>query len=232
VYDRYTIFSSQEELTKFFGPLEVSEWAPIYNAAPTNNLPVITSESPKMVQFFHWGLPQEIAKNKAVSPKLLNLKADSALNRPLYKKLLDTNRCVIPSNGFYLWKQIGKKKKTPYFCYFDQFKPFAFAGIWEKYEDLDGNSSFTFIMLVTDSSGQLTGYQDDMPLILNKSQIDIWLSKESSIESLQVILQSSEAANISLHAVNPRIVDTNTNDSSLIQAVPPSDQFGNYTLFS
>lgn len=231
VYDRYTIFSSKEELQQHFGASTEETLLPNYNAAPTQLLPVITNLQNEQIQLFHWGTTKEMANNKTVSPRLINLLADSAMKRPIYQKLINTQRCIIPCDGFYLWKQVSKKRKVPYFCYLSDQVPFAIAGIWEAFSDIDDNTFHTFNMLVKTASAPISDYQEDVPVILSKDQTQQWLEPELDLEAITQITSSNSASEIIVHAVNPRVNEPKNNDAALIQPAPPADQFGNYTLF-
>lgn len=232
MYDRYTIFSDRDKIESSFKASVPESYRPNYNAAPTQLLPVITMNTPGAVQFYHWGLPDQMAHNKEISPKLFNLPVNNVLSRPVYKKLFDTNRCIILSNGFYLWKRVGKKKMVPYFCYIENYDLFAIGGIWDKYEDLDGNSKCIFNMITTEAKNNVMSYKDDLPLILTLDKVNLWLAENTPAEELQMILNEKVTRELSLHSVNPKIADFEINNKDLIKPTLPADQFGNYTLFS
>lgn len=232
MYDRYTIFTVQDQLEKRFAATSETEISTNYNAAPTHQLPVILAKAPEEIRHFHWGLISRLANNKAISPRLFNLPLESALQRPMYRKHIDNSRCIILANGFYVWKQVSKKQKVPYFCHFKGHSPFAIAGVWEEFDDLDGNTAYTFNMLTVRASGALADYQDDMPAILTKEQEQIWLDENANMEKLQPILEDLHLENLQMHAVSPMLSDPKNNGEQLIDPAAPSDQFGNYTLFS
>ncbi|REE05557.1 SOS response-associated peptidase [Marinoscillum furvescens] len=232
MYDRYTIFSSQEQLEKNFNTKSSVALTTTYNAAPTHLLPVITSAAPEEIQLFHWGLISQMANNKAISPRLFNLPVGTAVQRPMYRKSIENSRCLILANGFYVWKQVSKKQRVPYFCYFKENAPFAIAGVWEEFDDLEGNTAYTFNMITVPASGALSDYQDDMPALLSQAQCDVWLDENANIEKLQPLLSQLNLSNLLMHAVSPLLAAPKNNGEQLIAPAAPSDQFGNYTLFS
>ena len=231
MYDRYTIFCDKPELEKFLeAELPVEQFV-TYNAAPTQPLPVVTMHRRDMIQFFHWGQTQELANNKTLSPRLFNLVSETAFQRPAYKRALSQTRCIIGANGFYIWKQVSKKQRVPYFCYKQHHVPFGIAGIYEEFEDFDGNAFHTFNMMLVPAGERIATYGETMPAILNKELSEKWLDLEASLEDLSAILESINDSKLFMHAVSPRITDLGANDKQLIQPAAPSDQFGNYTLF-
>lgn len=230
MYDRYTIGSSSELLEKVFQVKIPDSYTPSYNAVPTQLLPILTPE--KKCRLCFWGLPANLSNNKAISSKLYNLPASSAFQRPVYQKQIEKNRCIILADGFYTWKQVGKKQKTPYFCYFQDRAPFGIAGVWEEYEDFEGNVSENFNMITVSATHEARNYQEDMPAILKGDLVAEWLNKDLSVEKAEELLKAVSAADLGSHAVSPVITNSRIDDERLIKPATPSDQFGNYTLFS
>lgn len=232
MYDRYTITSSSASLEKDFQVKMPEQYQANFNATPTQQMPVITSDDPETGKMCYWGLPQAQSKNKAISVKLYNLPAFSAFQRPVYRKLIENRRCVILADGFYIWKQLSKKQKTPYYCYFNNRIPFGIAGVWEVYEDLDGNTSSIFNMLTVSATHDLRNYQEDMPAVIKAEAIRQWLRQDLSIAEAEDLVKNITGSGLLLHSVSPRITNTSLNSEQLIKPSAPSDQFGNYTLFS
>lgn len=221
-----------EDVEGMFDASRTDEWIPSYNAGPTGLFPVITCKKPARIQLAYWGLPSKMANDKPVSPRLFNLSAQQAFQRPVYRKALQHNRVIIPADGFYIWKQVSKKQKVPYFCHYAHHSLFAIAAICEEYEDMDGNSLLTFNMITLPADDQLSAYQEDMPALLNPDSWKKWIDPNSSQELISHLLNSSTSGRIQMHAVSPLISDAKKNNATLIKPSMPSDQFGNYTLFS
>ena len=225
--DRYTITLSQDELTLVLGVEVPHEYEPQYNAAPTKSLPVITSRRAERITFQKWGLMTMWSKNKAMSPKFFNLPLDYVLNKPSHQKKLRSNRCIIPMDGFYLWKTVAKKQQVPHYFSYPDKKVFYVAGIWEE-TDENVNS---FIMITRESTEQIASFQEDMPCILDPGSIKSWLASED-VEELTHLLRKAPNQQFNSHTVSPIIGDIDKNDVSFIKPAPASDQHGNYTLFT
>ena len=106
---RYTIIAKAEEIEKRFN-VEVPEvYAPRYNAAPSQILPVITNQNPEGLSFFHWGLIPRWAKDKSISSKLINARAETITEKASFKNAMKHRRCLVLADGFYEWKPTGKK---------------------------------------------------------------------------------------------------------------------------
>ena len=130
-------------------------------------------------------------------------------------------------DGFYVWKQVAKKQVIPHYFFFPDKKVFSVAGIWEESED----SSNSFIMITRHANDQLLAFQEDMPAILDAAATRKWLESDDTVE-LEKLLQGNSNEQMISHNVSPKIRDINLNDVSLIKPSAPSDQHGNYTLFS
>jgi putative SOS response-associated peptidase YedK len=104
---------------------------------------------------------------------------------------LKHRRCLIPADGFYEW--FGKTgSKQPYYFHLPSGEPFAFAGLYEIWEDKEAPpeagpyKSCTIITL--EASESVRDIHNRMPLILKPEAFDEWLdpgNKESAkIEEL------------------------------------------------
>lgn len=108
-----------DEIDHFLGVLERrGEITPNYNVAPTHTMPVafVDVEGKRITETMHWGYmgwkPKEVQK-----PFLpINTRDDSLTKKPMWRRAIQSKRCLIPMNGFYEW-QGTKGKKTPHYIY-------------------------------------------------------------------------------------------------------------------
>ena len=70
-----------------------------------------------------------------------------------------------------------------------------------------------------------------MPVIFNRTEEEIWLDKNSSAETLIVLLKEYPAKDLEGYTVSPGINSIETESALLILPTPATDQFGNLTLF-
>lgn len=225
--DRYTLTLKPDELSLVLGVEVPHDYEPQFNAAPTKTLPVITSQVSDKVSFQKWGLMAMWANNKAMSPKFFNLPMDSVLSKPSYRKKLATNKCIVPMDGFYIWKKVAKKQQVPYYFFFPDRKIFSVAALWEENEEGD----HSFIMITRPSNDQVSLFQEDMPAMMDAGTARKWLESEN-LDELGELLQKEDSQELISHTVSPRIRDIKGNDVSFINPAPASDQHGNYTLFT
>jgi putative SOS response-associated peptidase YedK len=228
---RYSLGKSKKELEERFGAEMLVDFNPRYNIAPTQLVPVITSESPKGFSFFYWGITPDFGRDKPVVQKLINARSETVNEKPSFKKSFQSRRCLIPSDGFFEWKKIGKKTKTPYRFALQNESLFAMAGIWEEYENEKGDINHTFVILTTSPNALLEDIHDRMPAILSPEDEKKWLDKYSTEEELLNLLNPYPSSAMLSYPVSQLVNQVQNDQPSVIRKSMPMDQFGNYTLF-
>jgi putative SOS response-associated peptidase YedK len=227
--ERYSIGCDLLELQERFR-IEVPEtYKARYNAAPGQLLPVILFQS-RGLSFFYWGESPRWIKNKSISEKLINVRAEQIVERPILQKMLKRKRCLVPADGFYAWKKFGKKGVIPYRFMLKSHKVFSMPGFWEEYEDEEAGIIHTFTV-ITKASLLCQEITDRVPVIFDTTQEELWMSNNCSDEEL-ISLVNVETQNVlEFYTISPKINQLEADDKSLIRPAPAADQFGNLTLF-
>lgn len=229
---RYTLVASSDKVKERFNVDIADRYEPLYNAAPAKLLPVITADAPEGISFFYWGTPPEWAKNKSVSAKLINAPLEQLGTKTAYKNALESRRCIIPSDGFFAWKQVGKKTKIYYRFITENNSLFSFAGFWDEFEgEEDGEIYHTFMIITCPANRNVKEVDNRMPVILTKESEKKWLDKNTSLEELTKLLVPYPDDKLTCYTVSNRIDQTDENSSFLIKPSAPIDQYGSYTLF-
>ncbi len=144
-----------------------------YNCAPTQNLAVITNREPETLQFFRWGLIPAWAKEAAIGNKMINARAETVTEKPSFRNSFRSRRCLVPATGFYEWKR--NSEKTPYNIRLKSGDPFAFAGLWDTWNDPGGIPVHSFTILTTVPNRLMAAIHDRMPVILPRSEESRWI---------------------------------------------------------
>lgn len=111
-----------------------------------------------------WGFRQ-----KSGSGLIINARAESVTERPMFRESILLRRCVIPSSWFYEWNQ-NKEKVT--FKKGDSSVLYM-AGFYQRYED--GNR---FVILTTGANKSMKPVHDRMPVILEGQELEDWVFDE------------------------------------------------------
>jgi len=229
--ERYSIFSKTDKLEQHFGVEIPESYSPVYNAAPSQLLPVISNASPKGFSFFYWGLSPNWTKNKTVSKKLINCDKENITNKVSSRNCLGSRRCIVPADSYFNWKNIGKKSKIPYRILLKSETPIGMAGLWDEFEDEGGKIYHTFSIITVTANDLLEEIQDRMPAILRPEQYEPWLNEDGESEHLQ-LLETQTADNFHFYPVSHFVNSLHINTAQVIQPSQPVDQYGNYTLFN
>ena len=113
---------------------------PAYNIAPTQQaLTVRERESGRQAAFIRWGLIPSWAKDTSIGARMINPRAETAADKPAFRTAQRRRRCLVLANGFYEWQKLpGGKAKRPMRITLRTGEPFAFAGLWEEWLNLEG----------------------------------------------------------------------------------------------
>ena len=153
------------------------DWNPRYNIAPTQPVPVIRQNPKEPVRdlsLMRWGLIPAWSKNSSAAASMINARAETAATKPAFRDSMKSRRCLIPADGFYEWARAGKTKQ-PYCFKVNEGELFAFAGIWDRWNDPSGNWMKTCSILTTTPNAVTSAVHDRMPVILDPDAYDLWL---------------------------------------------------------
>ena len=229
MFSRYSLIASADDITKRFAMDVPEAYQPLYNAAPTHLLPVTTQDSQKGLSYFYWGAPPAWANKKALAEKIVNTRLESIPEKTVMRKKLREKRCLIPADGFFAWKHAGRKTNIPYRFTLRDKSLFAMAGLWEEYDDHQGEMFHTFTIITTEANEHVTPVCERMPVILNPELEMAWLNTNDEPELLSILNNFSPV--LDHYSVSPRVNTPDRNDRLVIVPAPPSDEFGNLTLF-
>jgi putative SOS response-associated peptidase YedK len=141
--------------------------------------------------------------------RLINARSDTVATKPSFRSAFKKRRCLIPADGFYEWKKLDKGKQ-PYFIHMRDDEPFAFAGIWEAWDNPDdGKEVQSCTIITTDANALMKTIHDRMPVILPASAYDRWLDSDPKLDTLQALLcpykaQDLEAYPVSTYVNSPK----------------------------
>jgi putative SOS response-associated peptidase YedK len=118
-----------------------------------------------------WGFPKW--KGKGV---IINARAETAAQKPMFKGPLQTRRCVIPSTGFYEWRRAsGKPGKEKYLLTEPGKDILYMAGMVDTFSRPEGGTHEAFTILTTAANESVAALHDRMPVILQADELEAWL---------------------------------------------------------
>lgn len=177
-----------EELKDMLGLGDVpADLGPNQNISPGQGIPVVTDAQTRDVEIFKWGLVPGWAKDPAIGYKMINARAETLAEKPSFRNAFAKRRCLIPASGFYEWRQEGSRKQ-PYLFRLTDEKMFTFAGLWEHWQDAQGNELFSCTIITTQPNVVMAAYHDRMPVILGAENRWQWLENHP-VSELQAFMK-------------------------------------------
>jgi putative SOS response-associated peptidase YedK len=164
-------------LAETFGLGAVPELAPRYNIAPTQEVAALRraegEEEPRL-DLLRWGLVPFWAKEPSIGSRMINARGETVASKPAFRAALRRRRCLILADGFYEWKKTGGAKQ-PFHIRLREDRPFAFAGLWERWEGPECESLRSCAIVTTEPNEMLAEVHDRMPVILPLEDHALWL---------------------------------------------------------
>ena len=128
-----------------------------------------------------WGLVPFWAKDPAIGNRMINARAETVAEKPSYRNAYKHRRCVILASGFYEWRKDGDSK-TPWFITTEDDSPFAFAGLWENWNDRASEESLQTTTIITaEANDFMSNIHHRMPVILKPAAADRWFSGDNEL---------------------------------------------------
>lgn len=190
---RFTMAIDSDDLRTWLDLEQVPEdWEKRYNIAPSQEVATVPMLENRNVVWMRWGLVPFWAKDPSIGYKMINARAETVAEKPAYRSSIKNKRCLILADGFYEWKKIGKTS-IPYFFQLENGAPFAFAGLWDDWEN-KGVSSMpgipgltTCTLITTAANGDVSPVHGRMPVILTGERMWDWLKEDDPKRLLSLL---------------------------------------------
>ena len=222
---RFVGFRPLQELKKRF-PIDVAdvEVTPNYNVAPTQEiLTIIRHDDKNHLEKLHWGLVPFWSKDTKIGSRMINARSETVATKPSFRTAFKWRRCLILADGFFEWKG-DKGHKQPMFLTLPNGRPFAFAGLWETWDNR-GKESIPYrscTILTREASESVMPIHNRMPVILKPGAFASWLDRENQdIKSLQDIIQSQVITILKSVPVSSQVNSVKVNRPGNIKPVEP-----------
>jgi putative SOS response-associated peptidase YedK len=215
---RFTLTANAHEIEEAFGLFEGLDpvMPPRYNIAPTQQVLALRStETGRRYVSLRWGLVPFWADDLKIGSRLLNARADGIATKPAFRDALKKRRCLILADGFYEWRTEGKTKLPFHIRRIDR-KPFAFAGLWERWSK--GETPVESCTIVTtDANDFMKPLHDRMPAILDAKNYDRWLGPSQEPAAVVELLRPAAVGGFEMRAVSPKVNNARFADPACLE---------------
>lgn len=210
---RYALVGEPDQIQKRFGVKKTPiDFKPETNVTPGSMMPVILSENPDAAVLAKWGLIPFWASDPKIGYKMINARAETIAEKPAFRKSFLTQRCLIPATGFYEWLKTDTDR-IPYFFHIKDQDIFAFAGLYDRWKDVEGRELLTFTIITTSPNSLVEKIHNRMPAILAENSEKFWLDKNLSERSkLEQLLTPYASDKMVINQV-PKIVNYSSYDN-------------------
>ena len=213
---RIAFFKSKE---KIINELLIDKWdecdyLPNYNTVPSNNLYVLASKKDlRVIKTMSWGITPKWSKKK-----LINARIETLQQKPAFRNLLNTNRCLIICDGYYEWKK-ERVDSQPYIIYRKSKKLILMAGLWKTSNLNSGKNIYSCAIITKPSQNNISEIHHRMPLILDLSNVDTWLNSKDY--SYDYFISDLSYSNIELeyHSISKAINDPFNSNPELLNPI-------------
>ncbi len=216
---RFTLNQPVEALAKIFDVQQLPDLPAEYNIAPTQKVAIVLQnpESKKReFQQLHWGLIPSWAKDPGIGAKTINARAETVAEKPAFRSAFKHRRCLVLADGFYEWQR-QQGKKQPFYFRLQDGQPFAFAGLWERWQSPSNEEITSCTILTTAANELLQPIHERMPVIVDPQDYDLWLdSQVQTPQTLQQLLRSYPAAAMTAYPVSTLVNNSRHNSPECI----------------
>jgi putative SOS response-associated peptidase YedK len=219
---RFALYSDPFTLARRFEAEALPELRPRYNIAPTQNIPIVREEEGKRrFALARWGLIPHWAKDMKIGYSTINARAETVADKPAFGNAFRNRRCLVPADGFYEWQAIaGSKVKQPWFIALRDREPMAFAGLWERWRNPEGEELESCSIIVTDANEIMRPIHDRMPVILAPEDWDVWFETDTKYAgSLQSLLKPYPAEDMVAWPVSTKVNSPGNDSVECMEAV-------------
>lgn len=209
---RYSLEARPEEIAEAFALAEAIAFAPRYNIAPTQTVPVVRvapDTTDRRLDMIRWGLTPG-------KRNLINARAETVGSKHTFRESFESRRCLVPATGFFEWQKLGDVKQPFYIRPFAG-DIFAFAGIWGPARDKDGALVDAFAILTTEPNELMAPIHDRMPVILDPDSYKLWLNPKESWETLKKLLRPTPEGRLTAFPVSTHVNSPDNDDAACIQ---------------
>ena len=185
-----------------------------YNIPPASEIPIVcTRRGQRTLSLAHWGLLPRWAKDRKLAFKTFNARGETITEKASFKDSIRRSRCIVPASGWFEWRKEGDVKQ-PYYFQTGQLIPFA--GISAYHPDF---KLLSCSIITTAASPMAAGIHPRMPVILQRQDIDEWMSSETDTSRILSLLHPYGDENLSITKISTKVNSTRYNEPDCVRQI-------------
>ena len=195
---RFTLSTSEPAIADHFGLDETPELGARFNVAPGQVVATIFvsgEEHRTVLSPRRWGLVPSWAKDPKIGNRL------------------------VPADGFYEWAG-PKGSKQPYFIGLEGRALFAFAGLWERWTDPEGETLESCTLLTTKATEHLSALHDRMPVIVDPVDYGLWMDPDvNEPDLITPVIDRNLGSSLDFYPISKHVNDVRHDDPRCLEAI-------------
>ena len=214
---RFNLIATESEIIEHFCLPCLPDYQPDYNIPPGQKIIAVVKldNSSNSAVNLHWGLIPSWSKDPKIARHTFNAKAETLNEKPSFRQAYQQRRCLIPATGFYEW-QVTEGDKQPYYIHQPDNALFAFAGLWDYWEDQQ-KSVYSCTIITTVAQAKIKTIHDRMPVIIKPDFYDCWLDKSNTVNEIADYMDYNVYQTLQLTPIGLRINSPLHNDKECLR---------------
>jgi putative SOS response-associated peptidase YedK len=176
----------------------------------------------RSLDLLRWGLVPSWAVAGKVSFSTFNAQSETIAEKPAFRDAWRRGqRCVVPMDAFYEWRDLGRGRKQPYAISRRDGTMLAVGGLWDLVKLADGTVLRSFTIVTTPANALLAPLHHRMPLILAPADVADWLGETAATpERIAALLKPCPEDWLTLSPVDPRVSNVRNQDPEACRTIP------------
>lgn len=216
---RVTQFTSAQKFHHSLG-LVLEPTPPRYNISPGMMVRCVRREQGELkTGELYWGFIPAWAQGSSTQDEHANARIETVEEKITFKEAIKHHRCLVPVDGYYEWKTVGKLK-IPYYFKLKNNEPMVLAGLWSTQINRQGETKKSLCLLTTKPNREAAQVHSRMPVILSSDNQKNWLSDQPlSQVKLELIGSTPEVGILNVYRVSSEVNRVSIDKPELINPV-------------
>lgn len=203
---------------------------PRSNVSPTQKSLVVRldpASGRRQALFLRWGLIPFWSKSpKDMKLTTINARSETITSKPAFRDAVKKRRAILPVCAWYEFTGEPGAKQPWRFVRVDG-EPISLAAVWDRWlpkgEAEEGEASGpveSFAIATTSASADTAEIHDRMPVVLEKSDIDLWLDPDPNVFERQLkLLKPAAPGTIRHFPVSKKVSSSRNEGAELIEPI-------------
>jgi putative SOS response-associated peptidase YedK len=172
------------------------------------------------VEQHRWGLIPSFAKSAKTGARMINARAETVATSPAFRSSFKSRRAIVPSDGFYEWRRMGKTKQ-PFFLHPPEHAVLAMAGLWAVWKDSETGLWVPSAAVITTAANRLvSSIHDRMPVLLPRQTWADWLDPATDDpDYLLSLLEPAPDDVLEMYPISTQVNNVRNQGPELVQPI-------------